>query len=115
MAANITLKPPSNFDFRNPDEWPKWKRRFNQYLAATGLDQEGDVRKVSTLLYCMGEEGDDVLTSTNISAANRKKFDSVIGKFNVFFDVRKNVIYEHVKFNQRKQAEGEVSIQVVGC
>jgi hypothetical protein len=61
----------------------------------------------------MSEEGDDVLTSTNISAANRKKFDSVIGKFDVFFDVRKNVIYECAKFNQRKQAEGESAEQYI--
>ncbi len=113
MATNITLKPPGRFDFRHPDEWPKWKRRFTQYLAATGLDQEGDVRKVSTLLYCMGEEGDDVLTSTNISAANRKKFDTVLNKFDSFFDVRKNVIYERAKFNQRNQAEGESAEQYI--
>ncbi len=113
MATNITLKPPGRFDFRHPDEWPKWKRRFTQYLAATGLDQEGDVRKVSTLLYCMGEEGDDVLTSTNISAANRKKFDTVLNKFDSFFDVRENVIYERAKFNQRNQAEGESAEQYI--
>ena len=62
-TSNISLKPPEQFDFKNPDEWPKWKRRFEQYLAASGLDSEENIRKISTLLYCMGEEGDAVLTS----------------------------------------------------
>ena len=35
MAANVTLKSPGNFDFKHPDTWLKWKRRFQQYLTAT--------------------------------------------------------------------------------
>ena len=38
MAMNIALKLPGRLDFRQLDEWPKWKRRFVQYLSATGLD-----------------------------------------------------------------------------
>ena len=45
-------------------------------------------------LYCVGEEAEDVLTSTNITAQNRKKYDKVLGKFDDFFKVRKNVIDE---------------------
>ena len=60
MAMNIALKPPGRFDFRQPDDWPKWKHRFVQYLSATGLDGGSDARKVSTLLYCLREEADGV-------------------------------------------------------
>ena len=66
------------FDFKCPDAWPKWKRRFQQYLTATGLDKEEDARKISMLLYCLGEESEDVLTSINITEADRKKYDSVV-------------------------------------
>ena len=105
--------PLGKFDFRHPNEWPKWKRHFTQYLAATGLESEGDARKVSTLLYTMGDEGDDVLTPTNITTAGRKKYDTVHSKFDSFFDVRKNVIYERAKFNQRNQKEGETAKQYI--
>ena len=44
VATNLTLRPPAQFDFRNPDDWPKWKRRFTQYLAATGHDK-GDSKE----------------------------------------------------------------------
>ncbi len=68
VATNLSLKAPGPFNFRRPDEWPKWKRRFKQYLAATGLDRADETRTVSTMLYCMGEDAEDVLTSTNITS-----------------------------------------------
>ena len=115
MAANVTLKSPGNFDFKHPDTWLKWKRRFQQYLTATGLDKEDDARKISLLLYCLGDESEDVLTSTNISDDDRKKYDAVVAKFDAFFDVRKNVIYERARFNRRNQLEGESAEQYITC
>ena len=59
--ASICLQPPSPFDFKTPDEWPRWKRRFEQFRLASDLADESDDRQVSTLLYCMGEEAEDIL------------------------------------------------------
>ena len=100
MAATIALRLPGTFDFRKPDEWPKWKRRFVQYLSATGLDGGSDARKVSTLLYCLGEEADDVLTSTNITAEGRTVYATVIEKLDGLFKLRRNVIFERARFNR---------------
>jgi len=107
------LQTPASFTFNSPDEWPKWKRRFEQYRVASGLDKEEDERQVSTLLYCLGEEADDVLTSTNITDESRKKFEDVIQKFDEFFKVRKNVIFERARFNQRSQGETETAEQFI--
>ena len=65
--AQIQLKPPSTFDFKNPDDWLRWKRRFEQFRVASGLANEGAEKQVSTLLYCLGEEAEAVLASTNVS------------------------------------------------
>jgi len=40
---------------------------------ASGLDKEDKVQQVSTLLYCLGEEADDILTSINMTEENMKK------------------------------------------
>ena len=112
MAA-IHLKPPGQFDFSKPDEWPKWKKRFEQYRSASGLNAEADPRQVDTLLYCMGEEADSVLASTHISAEDRKKYDAVVGKFDAYFQVRRNIIFERAKFNRRSQREGESAEQYI--
>jgi len=100
MAANVSLKPPARFDFKLPDEW---QRRFQQYLTATGLDKE-DARKVSTLLYCLEEESDDVLTSANTSEHEQENDVAVIEKFDTFFKGRRN---ERARNNRRDQMEGE--------
>ena len=110
--ASIRLPPPDRFNFCNPDEWPKWKRRFEQFRSAAGLVTEDEEREVSTLLYCL-EEADDVLTSTNISAADRKKYISVVAKFDSFFKVRRNVIFEQARFNKRNQLDGKSAEQYI--
>ena len=111
--ASIRLEPPEPFDFKKPDDWPKWKRRFQQYRVASGLVDEGEVRQVSTLLYCMGDEARSVLSSTNISEEDDKKYDAVIARLEDFFQVRRNVIYERARFNRRNQKEGESAEQYI--
>ena len=49
----------------------------------------------------------DVLSSTNIKAGDRKKYETVFTKFDGFFQVRKNIIFEQARFNRRNQLEGE--------
>ena len=72
---------------------------------------------MSTLLYCMGPDADNVLapsgTSTNISSNGRKDYKTVMAKFEEFFKVRKNTIYERAKFNRRDQREGESAEQYI--
>ena len=29
--ALLRLQPPEQFNFKNPDNWPRWKRRFQQF------------------------------------------------------------------------------------
>ena len=105
--ACVRLQTPAPFSFRHPDEWPKWKRRFEQFRSASGLSSEEQERQVSTLLYTMGEEADDILTSTNITQEHRKIYDRVVAKFDAFFQVRKNVIFERARFNRRSQNNDE--------
>ena len=81
---------------------------FEQFRYASGLfSDKDDVRQVSTLLYCLGERAEDVLTSTGITSQERAKYDKVLEKFDNFFQVRKNVIFERARFKQRNQGEGE--------
>ena len=72
MAShNSSLSVPAAFPFDTPDHWPKWKRHFQQYHLASGLLQESEERQVNTLLYCLGEEAEDILASTNVGETER--------------------------------------------
>ena len=104
----VSFTPPQPFDFKKPDDWEKWKRRFELFLSASGLDKE-ETRQVSTLMYRLGEDAEGVLVSTNIGDDDRKKYREVMSKFAEYFKVRRNIIYERAKFNTRDQREGETA------
>ena len=102
-SYNVSLQPPPTFYFDKLDEWPKWQT----VLCGIGLSKEGNVWQVSTLLYCLGEKDDHILTSTNVTSENRKKCSKILTKFDAHFKVRKNIIFEWARFNRHEQEEGE--------
>ena len=103
----VRLEPPEKFNFAKPDEWPRWWKRYLQYRSASGLATEDVTRQVDTLLYCMGEEADSVLSSTDITAEQRQDHAAVLSKLDSYFEVRRNVVFERARFNGRTQREGE--------
>ena len=111
--ARLSIEPPKSFNFSNPDDWPRWKKCFQQFREASGLSTESQTCQVSTLLYCLGEDADDVLVSTNITEEERKSFNTVVEKFDSHFQVRQNLIFERAKFNKRVQLESESTEQYI--
>lgn len=61
----------------------------------------------------MGEDAEDTLTSTYITTDDRKKYDAVLKKFDEFFGVRRNVIFERARFNRRNQLPDESAEQCI--
>lgn len=103
--AQLQLQPPEPFNFRHPDDWPRWRRRFEQFRVVSGLGaSENEPQQISTLLYCLGEEAEAVLASTWISEDERKKYDST-----KLFKVRRNIIFDRARFNRRNQQESETA------
>uniref|UniRef100_A0A1X7UAA6 Uncharacterized protein n=1 Tax=Amphimedon queenslandica TaxID=400682 RepID=A0A1X7UAA6_AMPQE len=89
--ATFRLQPPAPFSFKSLDEWPRWKKRFEQFRTSSGVDGETGEKQFNTLLYAMGEDAEDTLASTNSTFAERKDYDKVMKKFDEFFEVRKNL------------------------
>ena len=61
------FNPPESFDFSKPQDWPLWKQRFIRFRIATKLNQEEPVVQVSSLIYAMGREAENVFQSFNLS------------------------------------------------
>ena len=89
----LQLSPPGPFNFKSPDSWAKWKRRFEQYRSASGLTDAAETGQVSTLLYCLGEEAKDILCSTGISVAEREVYETVVNKFDGFLREKKKTYF----------------------
>ena len=64
--VQIQFKPPDPLNFKSSEDWSHWKQCFEQFHVVSGLVDEGAKKQVNTLLYCLGEEAETVLTSTNI-------------------------------------------------
>jgi len=88
-VAAMTLTPPATFCFKKTEEWPKWKRRFEQYRLASGLSVASKEQQISTPLYCLGEDAEDVLDTTRITSEDKKKYSKVFESFDSYFKVKK--------------------------
>lgn len=62
---------------------------------------------MNTLIYTMGDEPEDIVTSLNITEEEASVYNTVKEKLEGHFVVRRNVIFEQAKFNQRHQEQGE--------
>ena len=78
-------QPPRNFDFKIPEEWPKWFRRFERFRTASGLDQQSEANQVNTLIYTMGDDAEDIISSLRMTDAELGKYDTVTDKLNAHF------------------------------
>ena len=106
MASN-TIAPPAPFDFKNPENWPKWIWRFKRYRISTELNKKHEPLQINTMIYCMGDEADDIFKSFTFAEGDEKKYASVKEKFDQHFIIKRNVIFERAKFNMRKQEPSE--------
>ena len=55
----------------------------------------------------MGSEADEIFSSFQLSDDNKKKLNVAKEKFDGYFIPKRNDIFERVKFNKRRQNEGE--------
>ena len=74
--ALVQLEPPVPIDFRNPKDWTRLKQRFDQFRTSSGLANDYAPKQTSTLVYCLGEEVESVLSSVGVTDNERKDYDS---------------------------------------
>ncbi|XP_019725289.1 uncharacterized protein LOC109515746 isoform X2 [Hippocampus comes] len=102
------FNPPGSFPFDRPTEWADWKQRFQRFRVATKLNNEDGEVQVSSLIYAMGAEAENIFKAfTFADEADKTKFDVVLGKYDEYFYPKRNVIHERACFHQRVQRPGE--------
>ncbi|UYV80374.1 hypothetical protein LAZ67_19000010 [Cordylochernes scorpioides] len=102
------IQPPETFDFSTPNEWPKWRKRFERYLVVSGMKKKEEADKIDLFMYLMGDRADDIFRTFKFEKEEEAtKIDSILKAFDSHFCVRKNIIYERAKFNSRIQEDRE--------
>ncbi|UYV71987.1 hypothetical protein LAZ67_9001480 [Cordylochernes scorpioides] len=108
VTSAARIQPPETFDFSTPNEWPKWRKRFERYLVVSGMKKKEEADKIDLFMYLMGDHADDIFRTFKFEKKEEAtKIDSVLKAFDSHFCVRKNIIYERAKFNSRIQEDRE--------
>ena len=105
------LKPPSNFNMNAGNlhqPWVEFKQQLTVYLIATEKDGKADKIKTSLLLSCMGKEAMKVYnTFTFVDEPEKWAYNTVIGKFDVYFNPKKSTTLMRYQFFTTRQQELE--------
>ncbi|UYV68440.1 K02A2.6-like [Cordylochernes scorpioides] len=65
------------FDFSTPNEWPKWRKRFERYLVVSGMKKKEEADKIDLFMYLMGDRADDIFRTFKFEKEEEAtKFDS---------------------------------------
>ncbi|UYV68297.1 K02A2.6-like [Cordylochernes scorpioides] len=73
------IKPLETFDFSTPNEWPKWRKRFERYLVVSGMKKKEEADKIDLLMYLMGDRADDIFRTFRFEKEEEAtKIDSVL-------------------------------------
>lgn len=68
--ATHTIAPPALLNFKNPEEWPKWIRRFERYR----INEKDEVLQINIMIYCIGDEADAIVKSFTFAERDEKKY-----------------------------------------
>lgn len=68
---------------------------------------QADKNQMNTLIYAMGEEAEDILTSLCLSHTETSKFNTAKSRLDAHFISCRSVIFERAKFNQRQEEFAE--------
>lgn len=106
---NDGLKPVDSLSLEGnvSENWRVFKRNYDIFMIAKGIDEKTDVVKINTFLNAIGKDAVEVYDTFNLTAVQRANYAQVIKAFEDFCTPRKNIVYERYKFGIRNQKEGE--------
>lgn len=106
---NDFLRPvdPLSLEGNVSENWRIFKRNYDIWMVAKGIDEKADVVKIATFLNAIGKDAVEVYDTFNLTQIERTTYTRVIKSFEDFCKPRKNIVYERYRFGSRNQKEGE--------
>ena len=83
--ATYQITAPKNFNFNRPDKWPSWIHKFEHFCQVSGLSEKEEASQVNALIYTMGDDIDNILSSLGFSDKDKRNYDVVKDKFQAYF------------------------------
>lgn len=102
-SNNIKPVDALKFEGNLSENWRRFKRNWDIFMIAVGIDTKADVVKINTFLNAIGSDAVEIYDTFDLSPTERATYTSVIKSFADFCTPRKNIVYERYVFNQRSQ------------
>ena len=112
QMATLQLWPSEPFNFRNPDNWPRpvgdaASSTFTSHPDSVPSKKANKSARSSTASERKPNMSSDPQASRETSGRITKYI--ALGKFDGYFQVGRNIIYERARFNRRNQDGGETA------
>lgn len=107
MSDHLTKVCQLKMDGNLSENWRRFKRNFDIFMAAGNLNAQNNVIKINTFLNAVGEEAVEIFDSFDLTDVQRADYDAVVKSFADFCAPKKNTVYERFVFSQRQQKSGE--------
>lgn len=94
-----------SFNFSKPELWLEWIQNFEHLIADFNL--ESDKERIELLFYTMGSIAKELMTELKPNFEKDMSYEEVKTEFTKYFTVKKHVIVERQKFNNRVKLPNE--------
>ena len=109
--SNLPPNQQMNFKANNlPEAWKRWEQSFVNYFMAVSLSKKPKTTQVAILMHCAGPDAIDIKNMFSFTGEGEDKEDNyktVLKKFRIFCEGKKNTVFEPYKFWERKQQPSE--------
>ena len=91
--ATTKFNTPAEFDFSCPNKWEDWWDSFLRYRLATKLNKESGEIQVSSLIYSMVIDAENIMRSFGLEETAKKVLKQFWKKNNDHFIPKKKAIH----------------------
>ena len=87
--------------------WKRFKRVWENYEVASGLNEMGNAKRAATFLTCVGPDEIEIYDSWQLPDEKKNDIGEILSKFQTYCVGETNETYERYTFNTRNQEPGE--------
>ncbi|XP_055307026.1 uncharacterized protein LOC129571275 [Sitodiplosis mosellana] len=107
MTEHVKAVEALKLDGNLAENWRRFKRNYDIFAVAIGMEDKNDPVKINTFLNAVGPDAVEIYDTFDLTAIQRAQYTAVTEAFATFCAAHKNTVYERYNFYQRNQKEGE--------
>ena len=74
---------------------------MEQFREASDFDEKSEQKSVSSLIFAMGDEAEDILNSFSLSVDEQKSYATVRDEFEAYLVKKRHIVFDQASFLQK--------------